>query len=130
MRPGPPHLFRTVLNHIARRSNPSRERSQHRARRQEVSVGRERELVSRLFRAVQVVPASGVTSLRTSPERIVDDGLDCPCTPAALGTAAQAVVDVFGMPQRIVRGSDGVADIVVAEDVTRANNHENAEDLQ
>ena len=99
-------------------------------KRQEVLIGRERELVSRLFGAVQVVPASGVTGLRTGSQRIVDDGLDRPRTTAAFRTAAQAVIDMLGVPQHIVSSIDGIADIVVAKDVAGTNNHENAKDLR
>ncbi len=74
--------------------------------------------------------ATGVAGLRTGSERIVDDGLDGPRTAAAFGAAAQAVIDVFGAPQYIVSRTDGVADIVVAEDVAGANNHGNAKDLR
>src|SRR5579871_3620270 len=123
--------FRTVLSHIAKRSNPSRERKpQYRKRFQETSVSRERELVSRSFGAVHAMRATGVAGLRTGSERIVDDGLDGPRTAAAFGAAAQAVIDVFGAPQYIVSRTDGVADIVVAEDVAGANNHGNAKDLR
>jgi predicted nicotinamide N-methyase len=68
--------------------------------------------------------ASGVAGLRTGAERIVDDGLDRSRTAAALGAASQAVIDTLGVPQHIVGGIDGIADIVVAEDVTGADDHE------
>lgn len=97
---------------------------------QEASVGREHELVSRLFGAVHAVRASGVAGLRTGSECIVDDGLDRPRTAAALRTAPQAIIDMLGVPKHIVSGIDGIADIMVAENVAGANNHENAKDLQ
>ena len=76
------------------------------------------------------MPASGMTGLRAGPQRIVDDGLDRPRTAAALGAATQAVIDMLGVPQHVVSVIDGVADIVVAEDVAGTNDHENAKDLR
>jgi hypothetical protein len=37
---------------------------------------------------------------------------------------------MLGVPKHIVSGIDSVADIGVAENVARANNHENAKDLR
>jgi hypothetical protein len=76
------------------------------------------------------VRAPGVAGLRAGSECIVDDGLDRPRTAAALRAAAQAIIDLLGVPKRIVSGIDGIADIGVAENVAGANNHENAKDLR
>jgi len=76
-----------------------------------------------------IVPASRLTGVRAGSQRIIDDGLDRPRTTAAFRTAAQAVIDMLGVPQHIVSGIDGIADIVVAEDVAGTNDHENVEDL-
>jgi hypothetical protein len=37
---------------------------------------------------------------------------------------------MLGMPHHIVSAADGIADIVVAEDVAGTNNHENTKDLR
>ena len=74
--------------------------------------------------------ASGLAGLGAGPERVVDDGLDRARATAAFGTAAEAVIDMLGMPHHnIVSTIDGIADIVVAEDVAGTNNHENTKDL-
>ena len=77
-----------------------------------------------------IVPASRLTGVRAGSQRIIDDGLDRPRTTAAFRTAAQAVIDMLGVPQHIVSSIDGIADIVVAKDVAGTNNHENAKDLR
>ena len=64
--------------------------------------------------------AAGVTGLRASPERLVDDGLDRARTAAAFGAAAEAAINLLGVAQHVVGGADGMADIVVREDVAGA----------
>ena len=97
---------------------------------QEVLVGRECELEGGLFGTALIVPASRLTGVRAGSQCIINDGLDRSRTTAAFGTAAQAVIDMLGAPQHVVSGIDGIADIVVAEDVAGTNNHENAKDLR
>ena len=60
-----------------------------------------------------------------SAKRVIDDAFDRSRASAAFGAAAKAAVDLLWMAGKISRGADGVADIVVAEDVTGTNNHEN-----
>jgi hypothetical protein len=60
-----------------------------------------------------------------SAKRVIDNAFDRPRTSAAFGAAAETAVDLLWMAGKIFRGADGVADIVVAEDVTGTNNHEN-----
>jgi hypothetical protein len=76
---------------------------------------------------VVAVRASSAAGLGTSPERFIDDGLDGTRTAAALGAAAETVIDLLGTTRQVVRIGDRVADIVVAEDVTGTNNHGNRE---
>jgi hypothetical protein len=45
-------------------------------------------------------------------------------TPAAFRAAAEAAVNLLGVTGKIVRRIDGSSNIVVAEDVTGTNNHE------
>ena len=90
------------------------------------SGSRERKLViGRRLGFVAAVRASSAAGLGTSPERLIDDGLDGARAAAALGAAAETVIDLLGTTRQIVRMGDRVADIVVAEDVTGTNNHGN-----
>ena len=92
------------------------------------SGGRERKLgIDRRLSLMMAVRASSAAGLSTSPERLVDDGLDGARTAAALGAAAETIIDLLGTTRQIVRIGDRVADIVVAEDVTGTNNHGNGE---
>ena len=77
-----------------------------------------------------VVPASGMAGLGAGPEGLVDDGLDGARASAAFGAAAEAAVDLLGIARKVFRGADGVADIVVAEDVAGTDNHENGSALR
>ena len=79
------------------------------------------------MRSGLAVRASGAASFGASAERFVDDGLDGARTAAALGAAAETIIDLLGTTRQIVRIGDRVADIVVAEDVTGTNNHGNRE---
>ena len=58
-------------------------------------------------------------------ERLVDDGLDSARAPAALGAASEATINLLRVARQFTCGDHGVADIMVAEDVTGANNHRN-----
>src|ERR1700722_9174699 len=92
----------------------------------EFSGGSECELAMHLrLRPGSTVRASGMAGLGTSTERFVDDGLDGARTTAAFGAAAEAAINLLGITRKGFRGVDGVADIVVAEDVAGTNNHGN-----
>ena len=67
---------------------------------------------------------AGLAGFCASAEGVVDDRLDGACAPAALGAAAEAAIDLLGIAQRVVSSADGMANIVVAEDVTGADDHE------
>jgi hypothetical protein len=71
------------------------------------------------------VRAAGMAGLGAGSERVIKDGLDGARAPAAFGAAAEASVNLLGISRKVFRGIDGVADIVVAEEVTGTNNHEN-----
>jgi hypothetical protein len=60
-----------------------------------------------------------------SAERVIDNAFDRARASAAFGAAAETAVDLFWMAGKVFGRVDGVADIVVAEDVTGTNNHEN-----
>lgn len=85
----------------------------------------ERELASRLCWLRRLVGTSGMAGPGASAKRVIDNAFDRPRTSAAFGAAAETAVDLLWMAGKIFRGADGVADIVVAEDVTGTNNHEN-----
>jgi hypothetical protein len=76
------------------------------------------------LRIRSVVPASGMAGLGAGSEGLIDDGLDGTSASAAFGAATKAAVDLLGIARKVHRGADGVADIVVAEDVAGTNNHE------
>jgi hypothetical protein len=78
-----------------------------------------------LMRRALAVRAAGAAGLGTSPQRLVDDGLDGARASAAFGAAAEAAVDLLGVAGKVLRRLDGTADIVVAKDVTRTHNHKN-----
>ena len=63
-------------------------------------------------------------------ERLVDDALDGAGATAAFGAATETAVDLLGVPWKLVRSVDGMADVVVAQDVTGTNDHEKTAVLQ
>ena len=92
----------------------------------QISGGRERELgVGVWLHIVLAVRASGAAGLGTGAQGLVDDGLDGAGAPAAFGAAAEATVDLLGIAGKVRRGINRAADILVADDVTGTDNHEN-----
>ena len=61
--------------------------------------------------------------LGAGAQRLVDDGLDGARAAAAFGTAAEAAIHLLGISCHGPTAIDGIADIVVAEDVTGTDNH-------
>ncbi len=57
-------------------------------------------------------------------QRVVDDGLDRTGTPAALRAAPETAVELLGVAWQFLRRFHRLADVVVAEDVAGADNHE------
>jgi hypothetical protein len=72
------------------------------------------------------VRAAGAASLGTGTQRLVDDGLDRARAAAAFGAAAEATIDLLGIPGEVLRTTDRAADIMVGQDVARTNNHKTA----
>jgi len=99
------------------------------------SAGREREgrgsfLRGLIIRSVSVtVRAARAARLGAGAKRFVDDGLDGTRTPAAFGAAAEATVNLFGIPRHVRGCTYGTTDIVVAQDVAGTDNHETARTL-
>ena len=71
------------------------------------------------------VRASGAAGLGAGAEGVINDGLDSTRASATLGAATESAVDLLGVARQLFRRVDGVTDIVVAENVAGANNHEN-----
>jgi hypothetical protein len=66
---------------------------------------------------------AGTAGLGASPQSLVDDALEGARAPAALSATTEAAINLLGATREVIRGADGVADIVVAEDVAGTNNH-------
>jgi hypothetical protein len=92
------------------------------------SAGREGELarLGVLVGGVRVagVGAAGAAGLGAGTERLVDDRLDGARAAAAFGATAEAAVNLLGISSHGPAGIHGIADIVVAENVTGADNHQ------
>ena len=69
------------------------------------------------------VRASGMAGLGASPESVVNDRFDGARTSATFSAATEAAIELLGIARKVFRGVDGIADIVVAEDVAGTNNH-------
>jgi hypothetical protein len=91
--------------------------------------GRDRFLGGLVVGRVAAVRATGAAFLGAGAERLVDDGLDGARTPAAFGAAAEATVNLFGIPRHVQGCTYGTTDIVVAQDVAGTDNHETARTL-
>ena len=90
------------------------------------SGGCERELrVGVRLHTGLAVRASGAAGLGAGAQGLVDDGLDGARASAAFGTATEATIDLLGIAGKVLRSVDRTADILVADDVTGTNDHEN-----
>jgi hypothetical protein len=91
----------------------------------------EREFViDARFRIRPAVRASGLAGLGAGAESLVNDGFDRARASATFDAAAEAAIDLPGVARKLFRRADGMADIVVAEDVAGTNNHENGKTLR
>jgi hypothetical protein len=72
-----------------------------------------------------VMRAAGTAGLGASPQSLVDNGLESARAAAAFGAATETAVNLLGATGKVIRGTDGIADIVVSEDVAGTNNHKN-----
>src|SRR5206468_12585917 len=68
---------------------------------------------------------SEMTGLGAGPERVIKNGLDRARASSALGTAAEAVINLLGVTRKAFRDIDGVANVVVAQEVTGTDDHGN-----
>lgn len=93
-----------------------------------ISGSRERELgvgVGVRLHAGLAVRATGAAGFGAGAQGFVDDGLDGARASAAFGTATEATIDLLGIAGKVLRSVDRTADILVADDVTGTNDHEN-----
>ena len=74
--------------------------------------------------------AAGLAGHGAFTQRLVNDGLDGARASAAFGAATEVAIDLLGVARQLFSRADGVADIVVAEDVAGTNNHENGKTLR
>jgi hypothetical protein len=74
--------------------------------------------------------ASGLAGLGAGAESLVNDGFDRARASATFDAAAEAAIDLPGVARKVFRRADGMADIVIAEDVAGTNNHENEKTLR
>ena len=70
------------------------------------------------------VRATRAAGLGAGAKRFVDDGLDGACAAAAFGAAAEAAINLLGIACHARSYTDGIADIMVAQDVTGTDDHE------
>jgi len=76
-----------------------------------------------LMRPGPAMRASGAAGLGARTEGVVNDSFDGTGTSATFGAATEAAIELLGIAWKAFRGVDGIADIVVAEDVAGTNNH-------
>ena len=69
------------------------------------------------------VRTAGAAGLGAGAERLVNDGLDGTRASPAFGAAAEATINLLRIARQFPCGDHGIADIVVAKDVTGTNNH-------
>jgi hypothetical protein len=70
------------------------------------------------------VRATGAAGLGTGAESFLDDRLDGAGAATAFGAATEAAVDLLGVARKVRGCTHGIADVMVAEDVAGADNHE------
>ena len=70
------------------------------------------------------VGAAGAAGLGAGTERLVDDRLDGARAATAFGATAEAAIHLLCISCHRPAAIDGIADIVVAEDVTGTDNHQ------
>jgi hypothetical protein len=77
-----------------------------------------------VLRCGLAVPAADEAAIDAGAERLLDDRGDGARAAAAFGAATETAIDLLGVPGKLVRIVDGIADILVAQDVTGTNDHE------
>jgi hypothetical protein len=98
-----------------RRANPWMEESSG-SGEQELDLGG----FARPSEAVRTTRAAGPGA---GAERLVDDRLHGPRASPAFDAAAQAVIDLLGIPRQVRSRAHGIAHIMVGQNVAGTNNH-------
>ena len=80
--------------------------------------------MSRFFGHGVAVRAARAARLGARAQRFVDNGLDGARTASAFGAAAEASIDLLGIARHARGCLDGIANIMVAEDVAGTDDHE------
>jgi len=94
-------------------------------RNQRFSGSSECELLDRFVGDVMAVRAAGAAGLGAGAERFIDDRLDSARATAAFGATAEAPVNLLWIARQVRSCTDSTADIMVAQDVTGTDDHEN-----
>jgi len=76
-----------------------------------------------LIRPGPAMRASGMAGLGAGSKSVVNNRFDGAGTSATFSAATKAAIELPGIAWKVFRGIDGIADIVVAEDVAGTNNH-------
>jgi hypothetical protein len=61
----------------------------------------------------------------TGSKRLINNRLDGPCAAATFRTAAEAAIQLLRTARQLLRRGDGVAYVLIADDVTGTHNHRN-----
>jgi len=85
---------------------------------------RRRYFVGRFVVRRAAMRATGAAFLGAGAERFIDDRLDRTRATSTLGAAAEASVNLLGIPRKIRSCTHGIPDIVVGQDVAGTDDHE------
>jgi len=77
----------------------------------------------------RAVRTAGAAGFGAGAQRFIDNGLDGARAAAAFGAAAEATVNLLGIPRQVRGCTHGTPDIVVAQNVAGTDNHETARTL-
>jgi hypothetical protein len=69
------------------------------------------------------VRAAGTACLDAGTECLFDDGVDGARATTAIGAATEAAIELLCISRQGPAAAHGIADVVVAEDVTGTNDH-------
>ena len=67
--------------------------------------------------------AASTARLDAGTECLFDDGVDGACATTAISAATKAAIELLGISQQGPAAVHGIADVMVAEDVTGTNDH-------
>ena len=84
---------------------------------------RERELGTVVLFCLKAVRTAETARFGTGAERLVNDGLDGTRASPTFGAATEAAIQLLRISRQIPGCADGIADVVVGEDVTGTDNH-------